>query len=38
VVGSYVLAEQVKVRRPRARGQEPTAVRAEAPPVPLPEY
>ena len=39
VIGSYVLAEHVKVRRPRARGQEPTAVRAEAPPpVTLPEY
>src|SRR4051812_5104333 len=32
VVGSYFLAEYVKVKRPRARGEEP-AVRAEAPPV-----
>src|SRR4051795_1109396 len=32
VVGSYVAAEYVKVKRPRARGEEP-AVRAEAPPV-----
>src|SRR3954454_25085815 len=32
VVGSYYLAEYVKVKRPRARGEEP-AVRAEAPPV-----
>jgi high-affinity iron transporter len=31
VVGSYVLAEHVKVRRPRRRGEQP-AVRAEAPP------
>jgi high-affinity iron transporter len=32
VVGSYLLAEHIKVRRPRARGEQPTAVRAEAPP------
>ena len=39
VVGSYLLAEHVKVRRPRQRGQEPTAVRAEAPPPSTqPEY
>jgi high-affinity iron transporter len=31
VVGSYYLAEHVKVRRPRARGER-AAVRAEAPP------
>jgi high-affinity iron transporter len=31
VVGSYVVAEQVKVRRPQRRG-EPVAVRTEAPP------
>jgi high-affinity iron transporter len=33
VVGSYLLAEQVKVRRPVRRGEQP-AVRAEAPPRP----
>jgi high-affinity iron transporter len=33
VAGSYLLAEHVKVRRPRARGEQPTAVRAEAPPT-----
>jgi high-affinity iron transporter len=33
VVGSYVLAEQVKVRRPQRRGERP-ALRAEAPPRP----
>ena len=39
VVGSYLAAEHVKVRRPRQRGQEPTAVRAEAPPPSTqPEY
>ncbi|HEY7076000.1 MAG TPA: FTR1 family protein [Solirubrobacteraceae bacterium] len=32
VVGSYLLAQQVKVRRPRRRG-EAAAVRAEAPPA-----
>jgi high-affinity iron transporter len=32
VVGSYYLAEYVKVRRPRARGEEPLAQRSEAPP------
>jgi high-affinity iron transporter len=32
VVGSYVLAEQVKVRRPQRRGEAP-AMRAEAPPA-----
>jgi high-affinity iron transporter len=32
VVGSYLLAEHVKVRRPRRRGEQP-AVRADAPPV-----
>src|SRR4051794_359637 len=32
VIGSYYLAEYVKVKRPRARGEEP-AVRADAPPV-----
>jgi high-affinity iron transporter len=32
VVGSYVLAEQVKVRRPQRRGETP-AIRAEAPPA-----
>jgi high-affinity iron transporter len=33
VVGSYHLAEYVKVRRPRRRGLEPTAVRAELAPA-----
>jgi high-affinity iron transporter len=33
VVGSYVLAEQLKVRRPQRRGEAP-ARRAEAPPAP----
>ena len=32
VVGSYYLAEHMKVRRPLARGEQP-AVRADAPPV-----
>ena len=32
VVGSYYLAEYVKVRRPRARGQKVVAQRATAPP------
>ena len=32
VIGSYYLAEYVKVKRPRARGEEP-AVRADAPPL-----
>jgi high-affinity iron transporter len=32
VVGSYVAAEQVKVKRPQRRGEQP-AVRADAPPV-----
>ena len=32
VVGSYYLAEYLKVTRPQRRGLEPTAVRAEAPP------
>ena len=32
VVGSYVLAEHLKVRRPARRGEQP-AVRADAPPV-----
>jgi high-affinity iron transporter len=32
VVGSYLLAEHVKVRRPQRRGEQP-AVRADAPPV-----
>jgi high-affinity iron transporter len=36
VVGSYVLAEHVKVRR-RVRRGEPPAVRAEAPPPALPQ-
>jgi high-affinity iron transporter len=31
VVGSYFLAEELKVRRPRRRGRAP-AVRASAPP------
>jgi high-affinity iron transporter len=34
VVGSYYLAEYVKVRRPRTRGEEPRARRAQAPPAP----
>ena len=33
VVGSYYLAQYVKVTRPRRQGLEPTAVRATAPPV-----
>jgi high-affinity iron transporter len=33
VVGSYFLAEYVKVRRPASRGEEPLAVRASAAPV-----
>src|SRR3954454_24162193 len=32
VVGSYYLAEYVKVRKPRREGREPVAVRATAPP------
>ena len=36
VIGSYRLAEHLKVRRPRARGETP-AVRAEAPPQVLAE-
>lgn len=35
VVGSYHLAEELKVRRPRRHGLEP-AQRAEAPPAPEP--
>jgi high-affinity iron transporter len=36
VIGSYFLAEELKVRRPRRQGREPTATRAAAPPpVPL---
>jgi high-affinity iron transporter len=34
VVGSYYLAEYVKVRKPRREGREPVAVRASAPPQP----
>ena len=34
VVGSYFAAEQVKVKRPQRRGEQP-AVRAEAPPMAL---
>src|SRR5690349_3646446 len=34
VVGSYYLAEYVKVRRPQSRGEEVRARRAEAPPAP----
>ena len=35
VIGSYVLAEEVRVKRPRRRGQRP-AVRANEPPaIPL---
>src|SRR3954469_11417382 len=34
VVGSYRLAEELKVRRPRRQGREPLAVRATAPPQP----
>jgi high-affinity iron transporter len=36
VVGSYWLAEELKVRRPRRAGREPVAVRATAPPEPQP--
>jgi high-affinity iron transporter len=37
VVGSYYLAEELKVRRPKRRGEEPTAVKADRPwPVELP--
>src|SRR3954447_15955308 len=32
VVGSYFLAEELKVRRPRRQGREPVAVKATAPP------
>jgi high-affinity iron transporter len=32
VVGSYFLAEERKVKRPRRRGLQPAARRAEAPP------
>jgi high-affinity iron transporter len=36
VIGSYFLAEELKVRRPRRQGREPTATRATAPPpVPI---
>ncbi len=35
VVGSYFAAERVRVRRPLKRGEQP-AVRAEAPPQPVP--
>jgi hypothetical protein len=31
VVGSYYLAEELKVRRPQRRGEEPTAVKADRP-------
>ena len=31
VVGSYYLAEELKVRRPRRRGEEPTAVKSDRP-------
>jgi high-affinity iron transporter len=34
VVGSYWLANELKVRRPRRAGREPLAVRATAPPQP----
>ena len=33
VVGSYFLAEELKVRRPRRRGLEPVAVKATSPPA-----
>jgi high-affinity iron transporter len=33
VVGSYILAEELKVRRPRRQGREPVAVKATAPPA-----
>jgi high-affinity iron transporter len=36
VVGSYRLAEELKVRRPRRAGREPLAVRATTPPEPQP--
>jgi high-affinity iron transporter len=37
VVGSYYLAEELKVRRPQRRGEEPTAVKSDRPwPVELP--
>jgi high-affinity iron transporter len=32
VIGSYFVAEELKVRRPRRRGLEPVAVKATAPP------
>ncbi len=35
VVGSYWLAEYVKLRRPQKRGLQPTAVKAQAPPPPV---
>jgi high-affinity iron transporter len=34
VVGSYYLAEYLKVRRPHSRGESAVARRAEAPPAP----
>ena len=37
VVGSYQLAEHMKVRRPLRRGEQPSARRAEAPPSGFPE-
>jgi high-affinity iron transporter len=37
VVGSYYLAEELKVRRPKRRGMEPSAVKSDQPwPVELP--
>jgi high-affinity iron transporter len=36
VVGSYYLATYLKVTRPRRRGEEPVAVRAQAPPAVAP--
>ena len=36
VVGSYYLAEYLKVRKPAREGREPVAVRATAPPQPSP--
>lgn len=36
VIGSYYLAEYVKVSHPRKQGRAPTAARATSPPAPAP--
>lgn len=35
VIGSYVLAEEIRVKRPRRRGQRPAVRASEPPPMPL---